>query len=805
MLGTHTLSWPRSGHRNKRSSFLHSLQERERRGAFPYGKNDKSNEFRLQCYVKDLQKINVPQKPRRYVVITSLSLQKGLDACFLHSTHDMRPIPVQRKPLCLPCLSGEEPLKNGHVFLGWTRDGNFILSYTSKERVGDRTLIYDYKLYWWRFQPGANLVKAAEINLFADADSNRTHMQELVLYVCEWGNSDYILVYGCPSYLINHPFHDISESIGETGDNLCHVTILAKPSLNVCDGCRKAKFKCSNSEGRCLRHGFSAHFRFELTSPYPFFLPTISLKINDVAVFNTGDGLVALCFDVIDAHVDRVYNSANANSGLSHSTLEGEVGVAAGGTGAAAINNKSKETTASASSTPRHLQESQHIFQELLDPYSVDSFWVDCMRNDASKENSSLNANRSPGGSITSSGGHSMGSVRGPAYEVPWASPPYITNSSSIPSQSKERKGGTSPNPPSPTFAPPIPPSRNPPLEEPMNVETEIFGIFSSRMAGSSSSAWTHNSQSQSQDPYLFSTSSPSIMSSPVVMQTETRTVTYAHRCYVSLPYTTATNEIDDPSLAYSAVLPLEVFGPGGSSVGVEGGTQLSLVTEATIPEITKETPGVIAQQLTLDVEQYLSDNMPYYSWADQVLSFSNYDIQILDVCPDTNSVVALLCVLLQTAKTAKPPSEDKQSGRSHPLPGTSPIRSTSPAFSPKSSSATRSSSSGPSYGNTHPMQAVIHFTWDLTSGDCSTLHVSDLQELEHEDSRDVWDPGWRVFSRHFLSGFIPAASGHCPRVLTTIPVCQQRSLPALYWRNFALTLHGYCPAKKHRAPLVSE
>ena len=101
--------------------------------------------------------------------------------------------------------------------------------------------------------------------------------------------------------------------------------------------------------------------------------------------------------------------------------------------------------------------------------------------------------------------------------------------------------------------------------------------------------------------------------------------------------------------------------------------------------------------------------------------------------------------------------------------------------------------------------QALIHFTWDLTSGDCTTLHVSDLMELEHEDTRDVWDPGWRVFSRHFLSGFIPAASSHCPRILTSIPVCQQRSLPALYWRNFALTLHGYCPAKKHRAPLVSE
>ena len=71
-----------------------------------------------------------------------------------------------------------------------------------QERVGDRTLIYDYKLFWWRFQPGANLVKAAETNLFADSDSNRTHMQELVLYVCEWGNSDYILVRaGLPFYI----------------------------------------------------------------------------------------------------------------------------------------------------------------------------------------------------------------------------------------------------------------------------------------------------------------------------------------------------------------------------------------------------------------------------------------------------------------------------------------------------------------------------------------------------------------------------------------------------------------------------
>ena len=86
----------------------------------------------------------------------------------------------------------------------------------------------------------------------------------------------------------------------------------------------------------------------------------------------------------------------------------------------------------------------------------------------------------------------------------------------------------------------------------------------------------------------------------------------FPSRCYVSLPYTTATNEIDDPSLAYSAVLPLEVFGPGGSSVGVEGGTQLSLVTEATIPEITKETPGVVSflKAILISVHPYIFEQV---------------------------------------------------------------------------------------------------------------------------------------------------------------------------------------------------
>lgn len=52
--------------------------------------------------------------------------------------------------------------------------------------------------------------------------------------------------------------------------------------------------KESSAPKRCLQHGFSVHTKFELTPPFPPFAPRTQLKINGVAVVNTGDSIIAL-------------------------------------------------------------------------------------------------------------------------------------------------------------------------------------------------------------------------------------------------------------------------------------------------------------------------------------------------------------------------------------------------------------------------------------------------------------------------------------------------------------------------------
>lgn len=47
-----------------------------------------------------------------------------------------------------------------------------------------------------------------------------------------------------------------------------------------------------------MKHAFSVHTKFELTPPFPPFGPRTQLKINGVAVINTGDSIVALTVNV---------------------------------------------------------------------------------------------------------------------------------------------------------------------------------------------------------------------------------------------------------------------------------------------------------------------------------------------------------------------------------------------------------------------------------------------------------------------------------------------------------------------------
>ena len=64
-------------------------------------------------------------------------------------------------------------LAAGHVFLGFSKCGQYLLSYTQTTTEGDQlfdlvNFNYYYRLHWWLFLPYAKARKVAEVTLFAN-------------------------------------------------------------------------------------------------------------------------------------------------------------------------------------------------------------------------------------------------------------------------------------------------------------------------------------------------------------------------------------------------------------------------------------------------------------------------------------------------------------------------------------------------------------------------------------------------------------------------------------------------------------
>lgn len=74
--------------------------------------------------------------------------------------------------------------------------------------------------------------------------------------------------------------------------NFCYLCLITK---NACDVLGYE----TDIPPRCLRHSFVLHTHYEVAPPYPPFMPHISMVCPGIAVFNTGDSLVA-----VDIRVD---------------------------------------------------------------------------------------------------------------------------------------------------------------------------------------------------------------------------------------------------------------------------------------------------------------------------------------------------------------------------------------------------------------------------------------------------------------------------------------------------------------------
>lgn len=88
-----------------------------------------------------------------------------------------------------------------HVFMGLTRCGRFLLTYTIADSetivVVDGPLMSSlnmkYKLHFWAFRPGQSAFRVSEILLF----ENTEFSDFLNIYIVQWPNrSDRIVVFG---------------------------------------------------------------------------------------------------------------------------------------------------------------------------------------------------------------------------------------------------------------------------------------------------------------------------------------------------------------------------------------------------------------------------------------------------------------------------------------------------------------------------------------------------------------------------------------------------------------------------------
>ena len=70
-------------------------------------------------------------------------------------------------------------LAAGHIFLGFSKCGQYLLSYTQTTTEGDQfdlvNFNYYYRLHWWLFLPYAKARKVAEVTLFANQVMCKSH------------------------------------------------------------------------------------------------------------------------------------------------------------------------------------------------------------------------------------------------------------------------------------------------------------------------------------------------------------------------------------------------------------------------------------------------------------------------------------------------------------------------------------------------------------------------------------------------------------------------------------------------------
>ncbi|CAL8330519.1 unnamed protein product [Lota lota] len=587
--------------------------------------------------------------------------------------------------VCVPLknIVSEEFLRAGHIFLGFTKCGRYVLSYTSDCGEDDDFSFYTYHLYWWEFNLHSRLKQVHHVRLFAGEEI----YSDLYLTVCEWPNDrSKIVIFGFNTRSSSSVLMNLMMSDENNRD--IYITIASMPPPKPCSQCcpLPSVSTIRTGGGECLEHGYVLNSRYQVVYPFPTFQPAFQLKKDQVILLNTSYSLVACSVSLCPADQEQSSQILYSSGATLPPPTQSASSTASSSPPSSIPTQGSPEVRQAPSRPgPSPLSPSQTQAAMRAREFAADLFRRaqgggrdeadgERRRTEGGEKEASL-CPAGKGGSRETLRGEEERCGEGSEEEDRRTSFPQPSTSDREHTLARHSEQVLSPAPSSSSFAssPRTPPS------------------FSSQETGAN------------EPGYVNYTRLHYCLQQPGAAEPE------------------AGGYEDD-----KVQLPFSVTDLKGQN--------LQLVTGAH----TGQT--VCVEQLTLDFEYLINEVIRSDAvWAPQFCSFSDYDVVILEVCPDTNTVMINIGLLLL-------------------------------AFS----------SSDEEHCRPNTYHSNLQVSWDLNTGVCCTVGVGDLTEVKGQTSGSVWSSYRKSCVNTVMKWLVPESSSRYINRMTNEALHKGSSLQVL-------------------------
>eukprot|EP00066_Takifugu_rubripes_P021486 XP_011610752.1 PREDICTED: DDB1- and CUL4-associated factor 15 [Takifugu rubripes] len=565
--------------------------------------------------------------------------------------------------ICVPLknIVSEEFLRAGHIFLGFTKCGRYVLSYTSDCGEDDDFSFYTYHLYWWEFNLHSRLRQVHHVRLFAGEEI----YSDLYLTVCEWPNDrSKIVIFGFNTRSSRSILMNLMMSDENNRD--IYVTIASMPPPKPCSDC--CPFPSSTTirtgQGECLEHGYVLNSRYQVVYPFPTFQPAFQLKKDQVILLNTSYSLVAcgisLCPGKQGQLSQILYTKRAALPHQVSAAPSSSLAASSSRAQGSLENSSAPSRVAPTASSPNQSQAAVRAREFAAEIFRQSQGGGGGKEGENQKESEKNIEQREEGNSTKK--GEEEGRPCLPQPSTP-------RGCASLPQRSEE--------------------------------------VMSPASSSSSPSSPLTPSSTQETSPG------------------EPGYVNYS-RLHYRLQQPGAAEENTAGFEDDKFQLPFTVTDLRGQNLQLVSGPH--------------NGQSVCVEQLTLDFEYLINEVIRNdAAWASQFCSFSDYDVVILEVCPETNTVIINIGLLLL-------------------------------AFSNLDEERCRPST----------FHSNLQVSWDLNTGVCRTVGVGDLTAVRGQTSGSVWSSYRRSCVNTVMKWLVPESSSRYINRMTNEALHKGASLQVL-------------------------